>query len=223
MDRPALIFDLDGTLIDSVYEHVAAWHIAFAAAGIMIPAFEYHKRVGMTGSALVDAVNDAFDLRLSERERLKIEASHTHEYHKRIDCATPIPGVRDLFDALASRELRWAIATSANPDDAHTLLEKIDCPKDVVLVTKAEGASSKPSPGVFDQAAEKLGVGLAGSMIVGDAVWDMLASRRAGALGIGVLTGGYGRDELVGAGAYRVYQHVGEMAQRFLELGLYSL
>ncbi len=220
MDQPALIFDLDGTLVDSVYEHVAAWHIAFTSHGVLIPAFEYHKRVGMTGVALVDAVNEAFNLRLSEAQRAKIEAAHAEEYHKRIDRGTPVPGLPDLWDALKSRDLPWAIATSSAPGDAHTLLEKIGCPKDVVLVTKAEGASSKPSPGIFAQAAEKLGVELRGSFIIGDAVWDMLASRRVGALGIGVLTGGYGREELVGAGAYRVYQHVGEMAHRFTELGL---
>lgn len=220
MNRPALLFDLDGTLVDSVYEHVAAWHIAFASQGVTIPAFEYHKRVGMTGEALVEAVNDAFRLGLSERDRIAIEAMHAKEYHKRIDCTTPVPALSDLWEALNERKLRWAIATSADPKDAHTLLKKIDAPKDIVLVTKIEGEPSKPSPSVFDQAAEKLGVELRDSIVVGDAVWDMLASRRAGALGIGVLTGGYGREELVGAGAYRVYRHVGEMARRFTELGL---
>lgn len=218
--KPALLFDLDGTLVDSVYEHVAAWHIAFASQDIIIPSFEYHKRIGMTGDALVDAVNEAFELRLSKAAQAEIEAMHTGEFHKNIHHVTPIPGLEELWKALKTHDFRWAIATSSGPGDAQTLLKKIDAPKDTVLVTKEEGASSKPAPGIFEQAAEKLGVNLSDSMIVGDAVWDMLASRRAGALGIGVLTGGYGREELVAAGAYRVYQHVGELARRFPELGL---
>ncbi len=220
MDRPALIFDLDGTLVDSVYEHVAAWHIAFVSHDVTIPAFEYHKRIGMTGSMLVRAISDAFDLNLSEDRRSAIEKTQTVEYHKRIDTATAVPGVHLLWETLAASKTPWAIATSANPGDAATLLKIIDAPRDAVVVTKKDETESKPSPEPFAKAAEKLGVELRHSIVIGDAVWDMLSSRRAGALGVAVLTGGYGREELAAAGAYRIYENAGELARRFTELGL---
>lgn len=216
----ALIFDLDGTLVDSVYEHVAAWHVAFAERGVRIPAFEYHKRIGMTGEALVAAIDDAFTLGLSAQERAAIERRHSDEYHRTMDRVTRLPRTETLWNALDERNIAWAIATSAGADDANKLLAQIDCPRDAIVVTKSTGTESKPSPSVFGIAAAKLGVKLNDAMIVGDSVWDMLASRRAGALGIGVLTGGYGREELVAAGAYRVYADVVEMARRLGELGL---
>lgn len=216
----ALIFDLDGTLVDSVYEHVAAWHLAFIEHGVTLPAFEYHKRVGMTGSLLVQAVDDAFSLGLTAETRAAIELAEATHYRELRERVQPVPGVLDLWHALATRNVCWAIATSAGPDDAHELLEKIGAPKDAVVVTKAEETKSKPSPEPFAVAARKLGVHLHESIVVGDAVWDMLSSRRAGALGVGVLTGGYSREELVGAGAYRVYANAGELAHRLGELGL---
>lgn len=220
MTQSALIFDLDGTLVDSVYEHVAAWHIAFASAGVTVPAFEYHKRVGMTGAMLVSSISDAFDLDLSQDTKKAIEKQHSDEYHRHIDRAMPVPGVERLWRTLAAKKIGWAIATSANPDDAEKLLKVARVPHGAVVVTKADETESKPSPEPFARAAEKLGVNLCDSVVVGDAVWDMLSSRRAGALGVGVLTGGYAREELVAAGAYRVYRDAGEMARRLTELGL---
>jgi HAD superfamily hydrolase (TIGR01509 family) len=217
---PALIFDLDGTLVDSVYEHVAAWHRAFAAHDVFIPAFEYHKRVGMTGTALVRAINEAFDLQLPDRTSKAIEAAHEKYYVEHIERATPVPGVGALWETLQRRRVRFAIATSSNPGEANVLLKKVDLPRGTVVISGEDAGESKPSPQIFAKAAEALGVSLEGSMIVGDAVWDMLSSRRAGALGIGVLTGGYGREELVAAGAYRVYTDVAEFARRLPEVGL---
>lgn len=220
MDRPALIFDLDGTLVDSVYEHVTAWHLAFSAHGVAIPSFEYHKRVGMTGEALVESISNAFELDLSVKTRTAIVAEHTKEYRKHIHRATAIPGVDRLWETLHERNLRWAIATSSNLADARVLLKLIGTPREAVVVTQGDESESKPSPQPFARAAQKLGVDIRDSIVVGDAVWDMLASRRAGALGIGVLTGGYGREELAAAGAYRVYADVAELSRRFIELGL---
>lgn len=217
---PAILFDLDGTLVDSVYEHVAAWHTAFGAQHIDIPAYEYHKRVGMTGVALVRAVSDAFALNVDAATQAAIVAEHGRIYRERRHNVTPIPGVRDLWHALDRRHIRWAIATSATREDADALLQTIDVPSGAVVVTQHDEHASKPAPGPFAAAAEKLGVDLRDCIVVGDAVWDMLASRRAGALGVGVLTGGCGAHELSSAGAYRVYASVGELARRFAELGL---
>lgn len=220
MNLPALIFDLDGTLVDSVYEHVTAWHRAFRAHGVTLPAFEYHKRIGMTGAALVESISDAFDLGLSQKTRTAIEAGEALEYHKHMAHVRGIAGIEQLWKALEKRGLRFAIATSADSADAKVLLKLIDPPRGTIVVTKEDESESKPSPEPFARAAQELGVELGDSIIVGDAVWDMLSSRRAGALGVGVLTGGYGRQELVAAGAYRVYRDVVELSQRFTELGI---
>ena len=217
---PAFLFDLDGTLVDSVYEHVTAWHHAFASRGVDIPAFEYHKRIGMTGPAMIDAIVDAFALEFDDAQRQALADAHAAAYRPLRERATPIPGVHDLWRALAQRNVPWAIATSAKPDDTKALLGLIGAPPDAIVVTQESGTASKPSPDIFDAAAQRLGVELRGSFIVGDAVWDMLAARRCGAFGIGVLTGGYGEDELSAAGAYRVYRTAGEMSRRLNELGV---
>src|SRR5207302_7108936 len=98
-----------------------------------------------------------------------------------------------------------AIGTSGHADTARPVLELLDVPEGVPIVTREQVAHAKPDPDLFLAAADRLGVDVASSVVVGDSVWDLLASRRARALGIGVLSGGYGRDELERAGAYRVY------------------
>ena len=218
--RPAMIFDLDGTLVDSVYEHVYAWRHAFFEAGIEIPAFEIHKRIGMTGPLMLDALSQAFDFPMDERRREALETSHSRYYRETIHRATPLPGGRSIWTTLNARDIPWAIATSSEAKDAEILLALLDLPDGAVVVTQGAMTDSKPSPGPFEIAAKKLHVDLDDAIVIGDAVWDMLASRRSGALGVGVLTGGYGREELVAAGAYRVYTDVGELEKRLGELGL---
>lgn len=222
MKASALIFDLDGTLVDSVYEHVAAWHRAFYELGITIPACEVHKRIGMTGSLMISALDDVFSLGLDEEKRVRLKSAHSRIYRENIDRTQPLPGAVDLWRILAERKIPWGIATSAEPQDAKVLLDKLHLPDDAVIVTQEDAKESKPAPEPFEAAAKKLRTRIEDSLIVGDAVWDVLASRRAGAFGIGVLTGGYGREELTAAGAYRVYNDVGEMGRRLGELGLGS-
>ncbi len=218
--KAALLFDLDGTLVDTVYEHVRAWQGAFREAGIFLPAFEIHKRVGMTGPLLTDALRDAFSLQVTGVMRQQIIDGHARLYKQTFHQAQPLPGALELWERLASNDLKWAIATSSRPDEAQVLLEKLHLPDGAVVVTQEDSNKSKPSPEPFEAAAKKLGVPIEDSLIVGDAVWDVLASRRAGAFGIGVLTGGYSREELVAAGAYRVYNDVGELGRKLRELGL---
>ncbi len=156
-------------------------------------------------------------MRIHERGSAKNTAASTAT---NIHCAQALPGAVDLWQILEARKIPWAIATSAEPQDANVLLEKLHLPENAVVVTQAEATASKPAPQPFEAAAKKLRVDIEDSLVVGDAVWDVLASRRAGAFGIGVLTGGYGREELTAAGAYRVYNDVGEMGRRLSELGL---
>ncbi|HEV7179988.1 MAG TPA: HAD family hydrolase [Candidatus Baltobacteraceae bacterium] len=220
MSDSALIFDLDGTLVDSVFEHVTAWHLAFLNAGIDVPAFELHKRIGMTGELLIDAIAEAHGIAISPTSREAISAAHAERYRKVIHRVPALPGAKMLWSVLRARGVPWAIATSAEQRDADVLLQTLELPEHAVVVTQGASRESKPSPRPFEAAAKKLHVQLTDAMIVGDSVWDILASRRAGAFGVGVLTGGYGREELVAAGAYRVFNDVGELARRLDELGL---
>lgn len=215
-----MIFDLDGTLVDSVYEHVYTWRRALTEAGMEIPAFEIHKRIGMTGTLMLDALAAAFEFPMDDAKRAALETAHSRYYGETIHQATRLPGSRTIWKTLDARGIPWAIATSSQAKDADVLLSLLDLPSGATVVTQSAGRESKPSPEPFEAAAKKLHTKLDDSIVIGDAVWDMLASRRSGALGVGVLTGGYGREELVAAGAYRVYADVGELERRLGELGL---
>ncbi len=221
MKVSALIFDLDGTLVDSVYQHVLAWQSALLDSDFSVPACEIHKRVGMTGALLIDALADAFSLRIDDLSRSKIAEDHGNRYRNMIASIRPLPGATAIWTILDQRKIRWAIATSSEREDAQPLLQQLHLPEHAVVVTQGGSGASKPSPELFETAAKKLGAHLDEAIIVGDAVWDILASRRAGAFGVGVLTGGYGREELVAAGAYRVYADIEELGRRLDELGLH--
>lgn len=220
MSATPLIFDLDGTLVDSVYLHAAAFQRALFERGIRVPTYEVHKRIGMTGELLLHAINEAFNLRLSDAALLEIDTLHASHYKELRAFARAVPGATELWPLLKDRDIPFAIATSAGPDDAKELCELVNYPQDGILITKETPAKSKPAPGSFERAAKKLHVDLKDAIIVGDSVWDMLSSRRARSLGIGVLTGGYGREELEAAGAFRVYNDIADMSRKLDELGL---
>lgn len=220
MPATPLIFDLDGTLVDSVYLHVAAFQRALCEAHVDIPLYEVHKRVGMTGELMLHALSDAFDLRLDQAQITAIDAAHTRYYRELNGCARPVPGARDVWQALDARDVPYAVVTSAGKEDADDLLAAIAYPKGAIAITKDDDAPSKPAPDAFERAARRLHVPLKEAIIVGDSVWDMMASRRARALGIGVLTGGYGQQELEAAGAFRVYRDIADMTKKLDELGL---
>ena len=132
----------------------------------------------------------------------------------------PLPGARDLLAYLTQAGVPWAIATSGRRQSAQPLLDMLEVPKDVPVVTRDQVEHAKPDPDLFLAAAERLGVAVETSIVVGDSVWDLLAARRARALGVGLLSGGYGQDELEGAGAYRVYQDPADLLSHLDEVGV---
>ena len=217
----AFIFDLDGTLVDSVYQHVLAWHTALRDCGFNLSVWKIHRRIGMSGGLLVRALTrELKGGNLDEAVAEKLRRRHAEEYAKLLPQVQPLPGAIDLLKELTASHVPWAIATSGALETAGPVLKMLDIPASVPIVTRDQVKRAKPDPDLFLRAAEKLGIEAGQAMVVGDSVWDMLAARRANFLGVGILAGGYGQQELDQAGAYRVYADPQEMLQHLDELGV---
>jgi HAD superfamily hydrolase (TIGR01509 family) len=217
---PSFLFDLDGTLIDSVYQHVIAWRAALRRIGVDLSVWRIHRRIGMSGGLFVSALLRETGRSLSAADIEALQQAHADEYLAQADSVTALPGAGDLLAALTGAGVQWAIATSGYAVTARPALALLGLPEDTPMVTRDLVRHAKPDPDLFLAAAAELGVDPRHAMVVGDSVWDLLAARRAGALGVGVMSGGYGREELERAGAYRVYADPAEMASRLDELGV---
>jgi HAD superfamily hydrolase (TIGR01509 family) len=217
---PAFLFDLDGTLIDSVYQHVIAWRGALAAIGIDLSVWRIHRRIGMSGGMMVSALLRETGRSLTAREIERLQEAHGEQYRAQVSTVRPLPGASELLRALTDAAVPWAIATSGYAATARSALALLGLPEDTPMVTRDLVRHAKPDPDLFLAAAALLDVDPRHAMVVGDSVWDLLAARRAGALGVGLMSGGYGREELERAGAYRVYADPADMLARIDELGV---
>ena len=220
MHDAALVFDLDGTLVDTVYQHVMAWHQALRDCNIELSIWRIHRRIGMSGGLLVRALARELGYELDTATIDRLQREHGRIYREKNKTITPLPGAIDLLQMLTREGVAWAIATSSHRETAEPALRALDLPKNTVVITHDEVARAKPNPDLFLAAARALDVALENTFVVGDSLWDVLAARRAGALGIGLLSGGYGLSELVDAGAYRVYEDPADLAANLHELGL---
>ncbi|MFL5494301.1 MAG: HAD family hydrolase [Gemmatimonadales bacterium] len=218
----AFVFDLDGTLVDSVYQHVLAWREALEREGISLSVWRIHRRIGMSGGLLVNALLRETGLPVTPEQTSRLREGHAEAYARLVGQVRPLPGARELLEHLTRVGVRWAIATSGWLESARPGLEMLGVGADTPVVTRDQVRHAKPDPDLFLAAAIKLGVPIENSAVVGDSVWDLLAARRARALGVGLLSGGYGDEELVRAGAYRVYQDPGDLLQHLDELGVRS-
>ena len=217
---PAFLFDLDGTLIDSVYQHVIAWRLALAAIGIDLSVWRIHRRIGMSGGMMVSALLRETGRSLSAEDIKRLQEAHAEHYRAQLDTVSPLPGASELLRYLTSANIKWAIATSGYAATARSALKLLGLPEDTTMITRDRVRHAKPDPDLFLAAAAELGVKPRHAMVVGDSVWDLLAARRAGALGVGLMSGGYGREELERAGAYRVYADPADMLARLDEMGV---
>jgi HAD superfamily hydrolase (TIGR01549 family) len=217
---PAFLFDLDGTLIDSVYQHVIAWRAGLLAIGIDLSVWRIHRRIGMSGGLFVSALLRETGRSLSQADIDRLQQEHAEQYRAQTDSVTALPGARELLGFLTDAGVRWAIATSGYAVTARPALALLGLPEDTPMVTRDLVRHAKPDPDLFLAAAAILDVDPRHAMVVGDSVWDLLAARRAGALGVGLLSGGYGREELEQVGAYRVYADPAEMLARIDEVGV---
>jgi HAD superfamily hydrolase (TIGR01509 family) len=217
---PALIFDLDGTLVDTVYAHVFAWQRALARCGLSIDGWRIHRRIGMSGGLFTRAVARELGRELTDQEAEEIQHAHGELFRELLPERRPLPGAADLLAHLRDDGVTHGIATSGRRPEIDASLAALGVPGDTVVVERGDVARAKPEPDLFVECARRLGAGARECYVIGDAVWDLLAARRAGMLSIGLLTGGYGADELERAGAYRVYRDAAELRISLDELGV---
>lgn len=216
----ALIFDLDGTLIDTVYAHVFAWQRALTEAGLPIDGWRIHRRIGMSGGLFTRAVAREIGRELGPAEAEAVQRRHGELFRQFLPERRPLPGARELLADLRAKNITFGIATSGRRPEIDASLDALALAADTVVIERGDVARAKPEPDLFLACQKRLGVEASDCYVVGDAVWDLLAARRAGMLSVGLLSGGYGEDELGRAGAFRVYRDAAELHRSLDELGV---
>lgn len=218
--QTSFLFDLDGTLVDSVYQHVLAWHEALDAEGIALSVWRIHRRIGMSGGLFTNMLLRETGMSIEPQRIERLQQLHAEAYNRRSGQIRPLPGARELLAYLTETGLPWAIATSGRMETAGPVLRILGVdPAAVPVITRDKVRYAKPDPDLFLAAADALQQPIAHACVIGDSVWDMLAARRAGALGVGLLSGGYGENELVRASAYRVYEDPADLLKHIDEVG----
>jgi HAD superfamily hydrolase (TIGR01509 family) len=216
----ALIFDLDGTLIDTVYGHVFAWQRALSEVELPVDGWRIHRRIGMSGGLFTRALAREIGRELTDAETETVQRRHGEIFRELLPERRPLPGAVDLLRALRESGVIHGIAKSGRHPEIDRSLEALGVPKDMVVVDRGDVLRAKPEPDLFLACQERLGVAIRDCYVIGDAVWDLLAARRAGMLSVGLLSGGYGEDELRAAGAFRVYRDPAELLDSLDELGI---
>jgi HAD superfamily hydrolase (TIGR01509 family) len=217
---PAVIFDLDGTLVDTVYAHVFAWQRALAQCDMSIDGWRIHRRIGMSGGLFTRAVARELGREMTDEEAEQVQSLHGELFRELLPERRPLPGAPELLADLRARGVTHGIGTSGRRPEINKSLEALGVPDSTVVVERGDVARAKPEPDLFVECARRLNADAGDCYVVGDAVWDLLAARRAGMLSVGLLTGGYGEDELLGAGAFRVYRGADELLDSIDELGI---
>jgi len=217
---PALIFDLDGTLVDTVYAHVFSWQRALAEGGMAIDGWRIHRRIGMSGGLFTRAIAREIGREITETEAETLQRRHGELFHEFLPERTPLPGAVELLRFLREARVPHGIATSGRRPEIDASLEVLGVGTDTVVVDRGDVLRAKPAPDLFLNCQQRLGVPVDDCYVVGDAVWDLLAARRARMLSIGLLSGGYGEDELTRTGAFRVYRDAAELLDSLDELGI---
>jgi HAD superfamily hydrolase (TIGR01509 family) len=217
---PALIFDLDGTLVDTVYAHVFAWQRALAEAGLAVDGWRIHRRIGMSGGLFTRAVARELGREITSDEAEALQRRHGELFQQFLPHRRALPGAVELLRALRSAGVPHGIATSGRRPEIDRSLEVLGVGAETIVVDRGDVQRAKPAPDLFLNCQQRLGVPVEDCYVVGDAVWDLLAARRARMLCIGLLSGGYGDDELTRVGALRVYRDAAELHASLDELGV---
>jgi HAD superfamily hydrolase (TIGR01509 family) len=216
----SLIFDLDGTLIDTVYAHVFSWQRALAESGMTIEGWRIHRKIGMSGGLFTRAVARELNRELRQDEVEKLQNRHSELFGQLLPERQPLPGAVELLKYLNDEKITYGIATSGRRPDINPSLKSLGVGGNIVVIERDDVLRAKPEPDLFLACQQRMNVRAEDCYVIGDAVWDLLAARRAGMLSIGLLSGGYGEDELSRAGAYRVYRDPLELLNSLDELGV---
>lgn len=201
---PAVLFDIDGTLVDSNYLHVHAWCRAFRETGIVVESWRIHRAIGMDGSQLVKSLSGGAD----EIARQRASQLHSRYYAELSPLLSLLPGARELLDGVAARGMQVVLATSAPEDELARLRSLLDSEDLISAVTSSEDVdTAKPEPDIVAVALDRAGVPASRAVFVGDSVWDAQAAARAGVISIGVRSGGVSGQELCSAGATLVFDN----------------
>lgn len=212
--RPAVLFDVDGTLVDSNYLHVHAWYRAFDDVGLAVEAWRIHRSIGMDGTSLVSSLAGDAD----DETRSRAKDLHSRYYKQSAGLLRPLPGARELLRRVDELGLQVILATSAPDDELKILREVLASDGLVSAVTSSKDVeTAKPQPDIVDVALERAGVGAQDAVFVGDTVWDVEACNRAGVPTIAVLSGGVSRGELEKAGAHAVFEHARQLCDEITD------
>ena len=216
----ALLFDLDGTLVDTVYAHVLAWQIALGEPGVVVDGYRLHRHVGSSGDLIVRYAQRQAGRKLSPAQVESVHRRHGELFRQILPHPRALPGAVELFRVLRVWNIPYAIATASFRPLIDASLEAVGVGAEALVVEGKGALRGKPEPDLFLASRERLGTRVEDCVVVGDAIWDHIGARRAGMLSVGVLTGGYGEEELYHAGAFRVYRNIADLLENLDELGI---
>jgi HAD superfamily hydrolase (TIGR01549 family) len=216
VSRPSAVLDIDGTLVDTNYHHAVAWYRAFRQHGVVVPLWRIHRHMGMGGDQLVASLaGDDFERDLGD----DVRAAEKALYKALIEEVEPLAGARELIERLTERGHPVVLASSAKADEVDHYLDLLDARELAdAWTTSADVEATKPQPDLVESAMDKSPTDE--GVMLGDSTWDCIAAERAGLETIGVLTGGFSREELLEAGAACVFDDLSELLDRLDETPL---
>jgi HAD superfamily hydrolase (TIGR01549 family) len=213
---PAAILDVDGTLVDSNYQHALAWYRALRQHGHVLPLWRVHRHIGMGGDQIVASLCGD-DIEAEQGD--DIRAAEKALYMAMIEEVEPLEGARDLIVELKRRDRRVVLASSAKPDDIEHYLDLLDARELADAWTSSGDVdATKPEPDLVEAALDRVGRGSA--VMIGDSTWDCEAAKRAGVETLAVLTGGFSEQELRDAGASAVFHSIDDLRRRLSHTAL---
>lgn len=216
----ALVFDMDGTLVDTVYAHVLAWQFALGEVDMVVEGHRLHRHVGSSGDLIVRYAQRESGRELTTEQMATVHRRHKELFREILPRPRPLPGAVEVFELLHKSNVPCAIATASFRPIIDPALEAIRVGPEMIVVEGKGNLHGKPEPDLFLASKERLGLCAEDCIVVGDSIWDHVGARRAGMISVGVMTGGYGEEELYHAGAFRVYRNIADLMKNLDELGI---